>query len=103
MRRALSQRMYLVHRESLERFLADDFKGALLLVSALLAKAPALGKLELNGNALDDAALEKLGELLGDRDILGDMDDNDEDLADDDCLDDGGLDGLDAALGAVGI
>ena len=78
-------------------------KGALLLVSALLAKAPALAKLELNGNALDDAALEKLGELLGDRDILGDMDDNDEDLADDDCLDDGGLDGLEAALGAVGI
>ncbi|KAH8068064.1 hypothetical protein JL721_7013 [Aureococcus anophagefferens] len=40
-------------------------------------RAPALAKLELNGNALDDAALEKLGELLGDRDILGDMDDND--------------------------
>ena len=78
-------------------------KGALLLVSALLAKAPALAKLELNGNALDDAALAKLDELLGDRDILGDMDDNDEDLADDDCLDDGGLDGLEAALGAVGI
>ena len=77
--------------------------GALLLATGLVAAAPALATLELNGNALSDDALEKLGELLPDG-VLGEMDDNDEDLADDDELDeagdDGGLGDLLSGLGA---
>ena len=63
--------------------------GAIALCEAVLEAAPNLERLELNGNALDGAALERLAAALnaaGKGDILGEMDDNDEDLADDDDL-----------------
>ena len=82
-------------------------RGALVLVAALLDAAPNLAKLELNGNALDDDALAKLAALLetkGKATALGEMDDNDEDLADDDALDDADdADDLAGLLAAVGI
>ena len=64
-------------------FATDELasRGALLLARALAAAAPGLKTLELNGNALSDAALEQLEALLP-AGVLGEMDDNDEDLAD---------------------
>lgn len=65
-------------------------KAAVALCRVLKAACPNLAKVELDGNCIGADALDQLSAILGDG-ILGDMDDNDEEAAEDD---EGDLDDL---------
>ena len=64
--------------------------------------APSLKSLELDGNGLSDEALSELATVVP-ADVLGELEDNDEDLCDEDELDDGDVDDLAAAVAGVAV
>ena len=77
-------------------------RGALVLARAVVKAAPSLKSLELDGNGLSDEALAELATVVP-AEVLGEMEDNDEDLCDEDELDDGDVDDLAAAVAGVAV
>ena len=77
-------------------------RGALVLARAVVKAAPSLKALELDGNGLSDEALAELATVVP-ADVLGELEDNDEDLCDEDELDDGDVDDLAAAVAGVAV
>ena len=73
-------------------------RGALSLARAVVKAAPSLKSLELDGNGLSDEALAELASIVP-AEVLGEMEDNDEDLCDEDELD--GADDVDELAAAV--
>ena len=77
-------------------------RGALVLARAVVSKAPSLKSLELDGNGLSDEALAELASIVPAH-VLGELEDNDEDLCDEDELDDEDVDDLAAAVAGVAV
>ena len=77
-------------------------RGALSLARAVVKAAPSLKSLELDGNGLSDEALAELASIVP-AEVLGELEDNDEDLCDEDELDDGDVDDLAAAVAGVAV
>ena len=77
-------------------------RGALSLARAVVKAAPSLKALELDGNGLSDEALAELASIVP-AEVLGELEDNDEDLCDEDELDDGDVDDLAAAVAGVAV
>ena len=78
-------------------------RGALVLARAVVSKAPSLKSLELDGNGLSDEALAELASIVP-ADVLGELEDNDEDLCDEDELDDADdVDELAAAVAGIAV
>ena len=77
-------------------------RGALVLARAVVSKASSLKALELDGNGLSDEALAELASIVP-ADVLGELEDNDEDLCDEDELEDGDVDDLAAAVAGVAV
>ena len=78
-------------------------RGALGLARAVVSKASSLKALELDGNGLSDEALSELATVVP-ADVLGELEDNDEDLCDEDELDDADdVDELAAAVAGIAV